>query len=189
MLIPMLIDHPQVIGPVLRGTPGWVWGLLAALVALGVTQLRDRQASLVRVSIMPVAMTGFAIWGLVGAFSAASAFGYMMIAWMLVAAVVFAGIAMTAAPKGTEYDAAQRTFFLPGSWVPLALILAVFLTRYVVNIDIAMQPSLKQDGSYMAVVAGIYGISTGLFVGRAARLWRLAAERSGFGFLLQRDPW
>jgi hypothetical protein len=189
MLIPMLVSNPQVILPVLRGTPGWVWALLAGLVALGVTQLRDRTASLVRVSVMPVAMTAFAVWGLSGAFGSSPMFGYAMLAWMLVAALVFAAIGVTSAPRGTTYDPAGRTFFLPGSWVPLALILAIFLTRYVVNVDIAMQPSLKGDGEYTIFVAGLYGLSTGIFVGRAARLWRLAAERSGFGFLLQRDPW
>ena len=74
MLIPMLIERPEVIGPVLRGTPAWVWGLLAGLVALGVSQLRDRTVSLARVSFMPVAMTGFAIWGLAGAFSSTPMF-------------------------------------------------------------------------------------------------------------------
>jgi len=189
MLIPLLIDHPQVLGPVLRGTPAWVWGLLAGLIALGATQLRDRTASLVRVSVMPVAMTAFAVWGLTGAFGQSPMFGYAMLAWMLVASVLFAAIGMTAAPKGTQYDAAERTFFLPGSWVPLALIVAIFLTRYVVNVDIAMQPSLKTDGTYTVIVAGLYGMSTGIFVGRAARLWRLAAERAGFGGRLQRDAW
>jgi hypothetical protein len=189
MLIPTLIDHPQIIGPVLRNTPAWVWGLLAALIALGVTQLRDRTASLVRVSVMPVAMTGFAIWGLSGAFGQSPMFGYAMLAWVVVAAVVFAAMAMTAAPKGTTYDAATRTYFLPGSVVPLALIVVIFFTRYVVNVDIAMQPSLKADGLYTVFVAGLYGVSAGIFIGRAARLWRLAAERSGSGFLLQRDAW
>lgn len=189
MLISMLIDHPQVIGPVLRSTPGWVWGLLAGLIVLGASQLRDYSPSLARVSVMPAAMTAFAIWGMTGAFGRSPAFGYAMLAWMLVAAIVFAAVAMTSPPEGTTYDPAARTFFLKGSWVPLALIVAVFLTRYVVNVDIAMQPSLVRDGAYTVIVGGIYGISTGLFVGRAARLWRLAAERSGFGFLLQRDPW
>jgi hypothetical protein len=189
MLIPTLIDHPQILGNVLRGTPGWVWGLLAGLIVLGATQVRDRTASLVRVSVMPVAMSAFALWGLTGAFGQSPMFGYAMLAWLFVATVLFAAIGMTPAPKGTTYDRAQRSFFLPGSWVPMVLIVATFLTRYVVNVDIAMQPSLKSEGMYTVIVAAIYGISTGVFVGRAARLWRLAAERSGAGFLLQRDPW
>jgi hypothetical protein len=190
MLIPLLIEHPQAIGSVLRSTPTWVWGLLAALVALGISQMRDRSASLLRVSIMPAAMTAFAIWGMTSAFGKSPAFGYVMLAWGLVAAIVFTAIGMTSAPKGTTYDPATRTYFLPGSWVPLALILVVFLTRYVVNVDIAMQPSLTRDAAYTVIVGGIYGISTGLFVGRAARLWRLAAERTNFvAAVLQRDPW
>ncbi|RYF56022.1 MAG: hypothetical protein EOO29_53065, partial [Comamonadaceae bacterium] len=39
------------------------WGLLAALVALGASQLRDRTASLARVSVMPIGMTAFSLWG------------------------------------------------------------------------------------------------------------------------------
>jgi hypothetical protein len=136
---------------------------------------------------MPIAMTSFAIWGLTGAFGQSPMFGYAMLAWLLVAAVFFAAIGMTAAPKGTTYDPAERTYFLPGSWVPLALIVVIFLTRYVVNVDIAMQPSLKTDGMYTVFVAGLYGVSAGIFIGRAARLWRLAAEISGSGFLLQRN--
>jgi hypothetical protein len=189
MLIPMLIDHPQMIGTVLRSTPGWVWGLLAGLVALGVSQLRDREASLVRVSVMPVAMTGLAIWGMTGAFGRSPTFGYSMVAWLLVAAIVAVAIGFTSAPEGTQYDADKRTYSLPGSAVPLVLIMAVFLTRYVVNVDIAMQPSLSRDGTYTLIVAAIYGVSTGLFVGRASRLWRMAFPRSGAGFMLQRDPW
>jgi hypothetical protein len=57
-----------------------------------------------------------------------------------------------------------------------------------VNVDIAMNPALTRDGQYTIIVAAMYGLFIGTFLGRGARLWRLAAERSGFGFMLQRDP-
>ena len=189
MLIPMLFDHPEMLGTILARTPGWVWGLLAGLTWLGAAQLRDRNASLARVSIFPLVMTSLSVWGIAGAFGKSPMFGYVMLAWMLVAAVAFAAIGMTAAPNGTTYDAGTRTFFLPGSWVPLAMIAGIFFTRYVVNVDIAMNPALIRDGQYTVSVAAMYGLFTGAFLGRAARLWRLAAERGGAGFLLQRDPW
>ena len=72
MLIQILTQHPEAIGSILRQTPSWVWGLLAGFVALGSTQLRDRSASLLRVSIMPVAMTLFSLWGTVSAFGGSS---------------------------------------------------------------------------------------------------------------------
>lgn len=70
MLIQLLTQHPEAMVSILRSTPAWVWGLLAALVALGSTQLRDRSASLVRVSVTPVAMTLFSLYGALSAFGA-----------------------------------------------------------------------------------------------------------------------
>jgi hypothetical protein len=188
MHIPILLERPEMLGPVLRGTPGWVWGLLAGLVWLGLSQLRDRNASLARVTVMPLAMTGLAVWGITGAFGRSPMFGYVMLAWMLVASIAFAAIGLTAAPKGTRYDASARSFFLPGSWMPLAMIAGIFVTRYIVNVDVAIQPDVARDGPYTLLVAALYGLFTGVFLGRAARLWRLAAEAGGRRFLM-RDAW
>ena len=46
MLIQMLVHHPQMLGTILKHTPTWVWGLLAALIALGLAPARSRSASL-----------------------------------------------------------------------------------------------------------------------------------------------
>jgi hypothetical protein len=189
MLIPTLIHQPQMLLMILRSTPTWVWGLLAALLWLGFTQTRDRQAGLLRVSLMPVVMMGLAIGGMTSAFGSSPMFGYAMLMWMLAVAVMFAFVGMTRAPEGTRYDATTRSFFLPGSGVPLLLIAGIFLTRYIVNVDVAMQASLARDGQYTLIVGALYGLTSGIFLGRAARLWRMAAEQHGVGFTLQRDPW
>ena len=55
MLLQLLVNHPEAIGQILKNTPTWVWGLFTGLMALGLSQVRDRTQSLVRVSIMPVA--------------------------------------------------------------------------------------------------------------------------------------
>ena len=179
MLIPLVIEHPQTIVAVLRGTPTFVWILLGALVWLGVSQSRDREASLMRVAVTPLVMCGIAIWGMVSAFGASPMFGYAMLAWMLAEAVSYADEGSMRAPRGTAFAPGTRKLFIPGSWVPLLLIAGVFLTRYVVNVDLAMQPALARNGQYTLVVAAIYGLTTGIFLGRAARLWRLAAEARG----------
>src|SRR5689334_21714271 len=121
MLFQMLTSQPQMIGNILKQTPVWVWGLLAALIALGLSQARDRTASLNRILVMPVVMTGLSVWGMSSAFGASPMFGYAMLMWMFVFAVVFSAIAMMKAPAGANYDTAARTFSLRGSWVPLAL--------------------------------------------------------------------
>ena len=174
MLIQLLLQHPQALAAVLKNTPAWVWGLLATLLALGLSQLRDRQVSQLRMAIMPLAMTGLSLWGTASAFGRSPLFGYVLLAWLATALLMGGLIARTAAPAGTRHDAASRSFWIPGSWLPLTLILGIFLTKYVVGVDLAMQPQLALDGSYTLVVGALYGVFSGSFAGRAIRLWRLA---------------
>ena len=181
MMIQLVTQHPEAIGSILKGTPGWVWGLLAALVALGLSQVRTRSLSLVRVAIMPVAMGGLSLWGTISAFGASPMFGYVLLAWALGVALLVALIAPLAAPAGTRFDAATRSFHVPGSVIPMLLILGIFLTKYIVGVDLAMQPSLAHDGQYTLIVGALYGLFSGIFAGRAARLWRLALRRDGTG--------
>lgn len=189
MFIPLLFDHPEMLGAILRGTPVWVWLLLAALVWYGLKQTLPRRAKLGRVLAGPLLLTALSLWSLVGAFGRSPMFGAAMLAWMLLAATAFAAVGMSTPPAGTQFDPASRRFLLPGSFVPLATIVAIFLTRYVVNVDIAIQPALARDATYTLAVAAIYGLFSGQFLGRMARLWRVAAEHGMAPLQFQRDPW
>lgn len=62
MLIQLITQQPQMLEPIVRNTPPWVWGLLAALLALGLSQLRSRNVSLTRITLLPLAMTGLSLW-------------------------------------------------------------------------------------------------------------------------------
>lgn len=174
MLIQLVIQQPQMLGPILMRTPPWVWGLLAALLALGLGQTRSRHISLARLTLLPVAMTGLSLGGVVSTFSSSPLFSAVLLAWAAGAALMAGLIAPLAPPAGTRFDAAARRLHVPGSWVPLALILGIFLTRYIVGVELAMQPALAGDGSYALIIGGLYGLFSGTFAGRAMRLWRLA---------------
>jgi hypothetical protein len=174
MLLQLLVNQPQAIGRILSSTPTWVWGLLAALVALGMSQARDRQMSLLRVALMPVAMGVFALWGIVSSFGAAGQLATVLGAWLVAAVTVGALVGMSRTPAGTRYDAAARRFAQPGSWVPLALILGIFLTKYAVGVELALAPRQAHDIGFAVAIAALYGVFNGLFTGRALRLLRLA---------------
>ena len=83
-------------------------------------------------------------------------------------------LASRPAPAGASYDAATREFSLPGSVVPLALMMGIFFTKYAVGVSTAMVPELTQLESFVLTVTVIYGAFSGIFLGRAIRLWRLA---------------
>ena len=95
---------------------------------------------------MPVAMTAFSLYGMASAFGRTTQAGTTIALW-LAAAAITTGLALwwrMAAPAGTRFGAADLTFELPGSAVPLALIVGIFLIKYVVGIEVAMQPALPQ---------------------------------------------
>ncbi|MDP1567259.1 MAG: hypothetical protein Q8L91_13525 [Polaromonas sp.] len=177
MFIQLVTQHPEALGAVLTKTPLWVGGLFAALLALGLSQARERQVSQLRMAVMPFAMTGLSLWGSVSAFGKSPLFAYVLLVWAAGALLVGGLVAMSSAPAGTHHDAASCSFRIPGSWLPLALILGIFLTKYVVGVDLAMQPGLAHDGQYTLVVGALYGIFSGAFTGRSVRLWRMALRR------------
>ncbi len=175
MLLQIVTHNPQMLGTIVKHTPPWVWGLLAGLIALGASQARERSASLARTAIMPVAMTMFSLWGLFTAFGNSAQLAAVAGAWLAAAAVVFALVARI--PQRGRYDAGTRSFTLPGSFLPLALILAIFVTRYAINVELALDPRLAADSQFALACAALYGALSGIFTGRAAGLWRLTGER------------
>lgn len=172
MLLSLVSHHPEAVVPILRGTPLWVWGLLAGLVAWGISQLRDRTASLARVSLLPLIMTTLSVSGTFSALGSTPHRAIAILAWLAAAALAF--VLLSRGQSTAQYDPARGVYRLPGSVVPLLLILGIFLVKYVVGVDLAMEPQLAQNSPYVLCVAGLYGAFTGVFVGRAARLWRLA---------------
>lgn len=172
MLIALITHHPEALGAIVRGTPGWVWALAAGLLAVGASQLRDRRASLARVTVMPVAIAGFSAWGTASAFGASSVLPQLMAVWL--AATVAVALLVRLGRTDARYDAATRTVHLPGSVVPLLLIAKVFLLKWGVGVELAMDPQRVADAGFALSVAAAYGVASGIFLGRAARLWALA---------------
>lgn len=162
--------------PILRHTPSWVWTLLATLVVLGLAQVRDRTQGLLRVSLMPVALVSFSLWAAASAFGRSPMAAEALWLWLLAAAAACSLLAMQ--PGTARYDAATRSFRLKGSWLPLALMVGVFLARYVVAVRLALHPTLANDAGFVLPVAALYGAFSGVFLGRAVQLWRLPLRRT-----------
>ena len=169
--IPSRDNH--MVALILSNTPSWVWGLLVALLAVGWSKTRSRRVSLTRITLLPLGLGGFSLYGMVSAFGASAA---VLGGWLMAMLLAQWVVTQLPQPAGVRYDAANRQFQLPGSWVPMALIMGIFLTRYAVGVALAMSPELKADGLFTVVIASLYGVFSGIFAGRAMRLLRLAAR-------------
>ena len=179
MLLNLIVHQPQAMLQVISHTPYWVWGMLAGLVGLGASQLRDRSASLLRTQLMPLGMAAFSVAGLLSAFGGSASSGVQAVGLWLAAATATTALALRfqpTAPTGTLYSASSRSFYIPGSAMPLALIVGIFLTKYFVGVELAMQPTLARDGTFALQISALYGVFNGLFAARALRMWRLAQQ-------------
>ncbi|NVM88841.1 DUF6622 family protein [Variovorax sp. SG517] len=152
-------------------TPKWVFAVFFLLLWLGARQLLTNQVSLTRVTLMPLAMGGLSVYGVVSAFG--DSFGALL-GWAAAAAAMAALVLQRPLPAATRYDAAARQFQVAGSPVPLMLMMAIFLTKYVVAVALVLHPELRQQAAFAIAVPVLYGAFSGVFVARAVRLWKLA---------------
>ena len=151
-------------------TPVWVWALLVGLIALGYSQTRSRTISLGRLVIIPVAMMVLSLYGTLSAFGPSPT---VLGAWLAACAMVASLVALRTAPAGTAYDGVHRRYTIPGSWLPLVVILGIFCTKYAVGVTLAMHSAMAQHTLFATLVGTLYGLFSGFFAGRALRLWRL----------------
>jgi hypothetical protein len=154
---------------ILKHTPAWVWVLLAALLGLGLAQTRARALSLTRITVLPMALLLLSVSGAYGAFGITGLAG-----WCTGLALGLVIAARAAFARGARWSAESGRILVPGSWLPLALIIGIFFMRYGVGVALALQPRLAADAGFSAACTLAYGIFSGVIAGRAYALRKLA---------------
>jgi len=158
---------------ILRHTPAWVFVLFVLLLVLGFLQTRTRAVPLPRLALLPLAMLGLSVYGIVSGFGAHP---LPLACWAAaLAAVVAANFALRFSRRVFR-SPTGGSFTVPGSWVPLALMMAIFFTRYAVAVALARDAALAAVPGFAAAAGLAYGAFSGVFVARALHILR--AERA-----------
>jgi len=146
-------------------TPVYVWALLAFLLYRGYLASRDREVSLLKLSVIPVVMLALSLSGMSGSGALGSG------VWGVWAVGVLAGTALVwrLSSGDIAVDRAAGTIHQCGSWLPLALMVAIFFTKYTVAVVSAMHPELPHSLPFAIGVTALYGVFNGVFIGRLAR--------------------
>ncbi len=160
---------------IITRTPVWVWAILAVLLWVGLKQTLPRSVSLRRITVLPLVMVGLSLAGTVTAFGTGN---HTLLAWAVAAAVALAVVITRNLPHGTQFNAWTESFQIPGSWTPLVLMMGIFITKYAVGVTLSIRPDLARDALFGQCVGALYGGFSGVFVARAARLWRLASSKA-----------
>jgi hypothetical protein len=163
---------------ILTNTPLWVFALLAYLIWQGSQSLRPRTQPIWRMLIVPLV---FLLMGLSRLVTARDSGIEPLLAW-LVAAVLFASLALSRRPKLLAVDRKSGTVTRPGSAMPLARNITVFVLQYAVAVATAMK--LEPHAVVAIIGHAVSGASAGYFSGRPVALLRRcrnfdAGENSG----------
>ncbi|MGF6725309.1 hypothetical protein P3T43_004686 [Paraburkholderia sp. GAS41] len=159
---------------IIHGTPIWVWVLLAVLLSRGVKALHSRTAPLSRLAIVPLIFAG---WGIAHLVSSPLAGWSDAIAWATGAVVgIGAGVFMASRTRFIVNPIAN-TVMVPGSVVPLLLIVAIFVSKFWLGFQMATATDVSSLGMYMLIGAAVSGLIAGVFGGRFITYWRAMSVR------------
>lgn len=75
-----------------------------------------------------------------------------------------------------SYDASAKTYFVPGSWVPLVVIMAIFFAKYVYAVMNALNAAAISTTPFVVGLSAVYGVLSGYFAARALNLISLTRE-------------
>jgi uncharacterized protein DUF6622 len=162
---------------ILKHTPFLVWGILALILYLGYVQSRPHTLARRRIAILPAIFIGVSAVAVLATFGATAP---AVIGWVVGLALALLLNRRLRLPRVVHYDAAAARFSLPGSIGPLALMMAIFTTRYVVTVALTIAPALTGSPLFALTVCLVYGGLSGAFLARALRILG-AATRSHSG--------
>jgi hypothetical protein len=150
---------------ILIHTPVYVWAILAVLVWRGTAAMRDREMKVRSLFIVPAIMLALSLQDVLMKFgSNAVALG----AWAAAAALTTL-LAWKFSRSRTAPGSASGSVIVRGSWTPLAMMMAVFFTKYAASVLLAILPQARQDLLFAAGVCALFGVFSGCFLGRLAR--------------------
>lgn len=144
---------------ILTHTPVYVWLILAFLAYRGIAASKDRTVGYRNVFIIPLVMLALSLHSIAHGFGLESLAGT---AWV-------AGIAAGAAwawqwTTRVTVDRAAGLVHQRGSWLPLALMMAIFLVKYMVAVALTVQPALRGNVGFALPVCLMFGVFNGVFL-------------------------
>lgn len=146
-------------------TPIYVWFILAFLISRGVAASTDRDVTMRHLVIIPAVMLVLSWLDINNKFGV----GGLVAAGWAMGALIGAGLVWRNFDSGSiAYDPASGAISLRGSWLPLALMMAIFCTKYAVAVLVAMLPAARENSLFVAAVCIVFGMFNGAFLGRLA---------------------
>ncbi|SIT43217.1 conserved membrane hypothetical protein [Paraburkholderia ribeironis] len=148
----------------IQQTPKWVFVVFLVLLYLGYVQSKGREVAGSRLIIIPAAMIGLSL------FSVGSAFGLSILGFSCwIVGAIFAQLVNISLkqPRGVVYVREKGKFFVPGSLIPLSLMMAIFFAKYFISASLATRFMSPDMPGFVGISSLVLGFLSGTFVARA----------------------
>jgi hypothetical protein len=156
---------------ILKHTPLWVFAMFFVLLIYGYAQHKTRLISSLRLFTLPAIML---LLSLVGVYSAFGLHPSGIAAWVIgIGVALWMGLSF-GSRRGVSYSSELDAYHVPGSWLPLGLMMMIFFIKYAVGFSLARHFTFVNTNWFDATVSFVYGFLSGLFVSRALLVWRCA---------------
>jgi len=144
-------------------TPTWVFAIFFTLLVLGFIQSKERIVKVKTVFILPLAMIIFSFFGV------SSVFGLSILTmslWVMGLVITLVIGLKLAYPKLVSFSEQSNKLTIPGSWVPLFFMMAIFFTKYFVGFAVARKLPIVNEYIFMVLLSLLYGAFSGIFLSR-----------------------
>lgn len=153
----------------IKGTPIWVWLLLLFLIYMGSKSLFDRTIELKKLLIMPIVFLVMTTSHIKDPLS----YGIFLVMGAIIGS-------LSCFKYKIRVDREHKVLRIPGSPIPLILIILVFAKNYFYGYEHAVHPEMFKNIFFLAISYIVSGVFSGIFIGRAGthffRYLRLPSE-------------
>lgn len=153
----------------LAHVPTWVYGLFVLLLAVGLLFTRPRAVHPVVPSLMAVGFGFYSLYGVISSFGASLLHLFPWATGMVVS--VFLGRSFFG-PRGLSRVAGSPKVLVPGSWLPLALIMGIFAVKFIVGFVSGAHLPIGTEGWFAPAVNLVLGLLSGGFTARGLNVRR-----------------
>lgn len=148
----------------LANVPAWVFGVFALLLALGIWMSRPRAVSPIAPVVLAIAFPIYSFYGVLASFGMAIAtvlpWGGALLLSVLLGKRVFG-------PRNLAREPGTAKVQVPGSWLPLGLMMGIFLARFAMGFVQGAQLPLGHQAWFAPTVCFVLGALSGGFASRA----------------------
>ena len=157
----------------LASIPVWVPAVFLGLLFLGYRQSLPRTVKSSTLVAVALAMLGFSLYGVVSTFGAEP---LALLLWAAAYAITVSLGLRFLAPRGLA--AVGTSVHVPGSWVPLVLLLAIFAAKFALGFAAGVRSPLLHHLWFVATMSVVLGALSGGFGARAVAVHRCATATS-----------